>query len=135
MIFHSKPLEAPSLNAVFQRNVEILSLPASAKFQASTSNKLMLPSSHPRMTMVKVFPNPKVWKNSKESFAKMNKHNNLKHIIGIQMSKVQRIKIEKTTKEGRNRQGQSSDEKRHENNRLMSILCWDSSSTPDPPGT
>jgi hypothetical protein len=73
MIFHSKPLKAPSLNVVFQSNVEVLSLPASAKFQASTSNKLMLPSSHPGPTMVKVFPKPKVWKNSKESFAKMNK--------------------------------------------------------------
>jgi hypothetical protein len=102
MIFHSKPLEAPSLNTVFQRNVEILSHPASAKFQASTSNKLMLPSSHPGPTMVKVFLKPKVWKNSKESFAKMNKHDNLKDKIGIQMSEVWRVKIEKTVKEGRN---------------------------------
>jgi hypothetical protein len=83
MIFHRKPLEVPSLNVVFQRNVEILSFPASAKFQASTSNKLMLPSSHPGPTMVKVFPKPKVWKNSKESFTKVNKQSNLKHIIGI----------------------------------------------------
>jgi hypothetical protein len=51
------------------------------------------------------------------------------------MSEVQRIKIEKTTKEGRNWQGQSPDEKRHEDNRLMSILCRDSNSTLDPPGT
>jgi hypothetical protein len=102
MIFHSKPLEAPSLNVVFQRNVEILSLPTSAKFQASTSNKLMLPISHPGPTMVMVFPKPKVWKNSKESFVKMNKHSKLKHKIGIQMSEVQRVKIEKTAEERRN---------------------------------
>jgi hypothetical protein len=85
--------------------------------------------------MVKVFPKPKVWKNSKKSFAKMNKHGNLKHRIEIQMSEVQRIKFENTSKEGRNWQGQSPDEKRHEDNRLMSILCWDSSFAPDPPGT
>jgi hypothetical protein len=83
MILHSKPLEAPSLNVVFQRNVEILSFTASAKFQASTSNKLMLPSSHPGPAMVKILPKPKVWKNSKESFTKMNKHSKLKHRIGI----------------------------------------------------
>jgi hypothetical protein len=41
-----------------------------------------------------------VWKNSKENFAKMDKHNNLKHIIGIQMRKIQRVKIKKTTKKG-----------------------------------
>jgi hypothetical protein len=52
--------------------------------------------------MVKVFPKPKVWKNSKESFVKMNKHSKLKHKIGIQMSEVQRVKIEKTAEERRN---------------------------------
>jgi hypothetical protein len=85
--------------------------------------------------MVKIFPKPKVWKNSKKRFAKMNKHDNLKHKIGIQMSKVLRIKNNKTTKEGRNWQGQSPDEKRHEDNRLVSILYWDNSSAPDSPGT
>jgi hypothetical protein len=65
----------------------------------------------------------------------MNKHDNLKHIIGIQMSEVQRIKIEKSAKQGRNWQGQSSDEKRHDDNRLVSILCRDSNSALDLPGT
>jgi hypothetical protein len=32
MIFHSKPIEAPSLDTVFQGNVKILSFPASAEF-------------------------------------------------------------------------------------------------------
>jgi hypothetical protein len=100
MILHSEPLEAPSLNNIFQRNVMILGLPVSAKFQASASNKLMLPSSHPGPAMVKIIPKPKVWKNSKESFAKVNKRSNLKHGVGIQMRKVQRVKIEETTKKG-----------------------------------
>jgi hypothetical protein len=95
----------------------------------------MLPSSHPGPTMIKVFPKPKVWKNSKESFVKMNKHDNLKHKIGIQMSEVQTVKNEKTTKEGRNWQGQPPDEKRHEDNRLVSILRRDGNSTPDRLGT
>jgi hypothetical protein len=94
-----------------------------------------MPSRHPRPTMVKVLPKPKVWKNSKECFPKVNKHNNLKHKIRIQMRKVQRVKIEKAAKEGRNWQGQSSDEKGHEDNRLVGILHRDSNSTPDPLGT
>ena len=83
MILHGEPFEAPSLNTIFQRNVKIFSLPASAKFQTSTSNKLMLPSGHPGPAMVKVLPKPKVSKNSKESFIKVDKHSNLKHRIGI----------------------------------------------------
>jgi hypothetical protein len=55
--------------------------------------------------MVKVLPKPKVWKNSMEGFAEVNKHNNLEHKIGIYMGEVQRIKNEKVTKEGRNWQG------------------------------
>jgi hypothetical protein len=106
-----------------------------AKFQTGTSNKLMLPSGHPGPTMVKVFPKPKVWKNSKESFAEVYKHSDLKHIIGIQICKIQRIIIKKVMKEGRNWQGQSSDEKRHENNRLVGILRRDGNSPPDPLGT
>ena len=94
MILHSKPFEAPSLNAIFQRNVKIFSLPASAKFQTSASNKPMLPSSHPGPAK------PKVWKNSKESFTKVDKHSDFKHIIWIQMRKIQRVKIKKTTKKG-----------------------------------
>jgi hypothetical protein len=99
MILHSEPLEA-SLNAIFQRNVKIFILPASVKFQTSASNKLMLPSIHLGSVMLKVLPKPKVWKNSKESFAKVDKHSNLKHKIGIQMLKVRIVKIKKTTKKG-----------------------------------
>jgi hypothetical protein len=135
MLLHSEPLEAPSLNATFQRNAKIFSLPASVKFQTSASNKMMLSSIHLGLAMVKELPKPKVWKNSKESFAKVDKHNNLKHRIGIQMRKVRRVKIEKTMKKGRNWQGQSLDEKRHENNRHVGILRRDSNSLPDPLGT
>jgi hypothetical protein len=73
MVLHGKPLEAPSLNTVLQRDIKILNFPTSEKFQASTANKLMLSSSHPGPTMVEVLPKPKMRKNSKEIFAKMNK--------------------------------------------------------------
>ena len=83
MVLYGKPLEAPSLNTVLQRDVKILNFPASAKFQASTANKLMLSSNHPELTMVEVLPKPKMRKNSKESFAEVNKHGNLKNRIGV----------------------------------------------------
>jgi hypothetical protein len=83
VVFHGKPLEAPSFNVVLQRDVKILNFPASAKFQAGTADKLVLSSSHPRPIVVEVLPKPKMRKNSKESFAKMNKHNNLKYRFGI----------------------------------------------------
>jgi hypothetical protein len=83
VVFHGKLLEAPSLNTVLQRDVKILNFPTSAKFQAGTANKMMLSSSHPRPTVVVVLPKPKVRKNPKESLAKMNIYNNLKHKIGI----------------------------------------------------
>jgi hypothetical protein len=44
-----------------------------------TANKLMLSSSHLGPTMVEVLTKPKMRKNSKESFTKMNTHNNLKN--------------------------------------------------------
>jgi hypothetical protein len=100
MIFHSKPLKASSLNTVFQGNVEILSFPASTKFQASTSNKLMLPSSNPKPTMVKVLPKPKVW-NSKEKLCKDEQTQQFQ-AHNWDLGEVQRVKIKKTVKEERN---------------------------------
>ena len=83
MVLHGKPLKAPSLNVVFQRNVEVLSLPASAKFQASTSNKLMLPSSHAGPTMIKVPPESEMGKNHKKSLAQVYENDNLENGVGI----------------------------------------------------
>jgi hypothetical protein len=83
MVLHGKPLKAPSLNTILQRDIKILNFPASTKFHASTANKLMLSSSHPKPTVVEVLPKPKMRKNSKESLTKMNKHDNLKNRIGV----------------------------------------------------
>jgi hypothetical protein len=83
VVLHGKPLEAPSLNTVLQRDIKILNLPTLAKFHTSTTNKLMLSSSHPRPTVVEVLPKPKMGKNSKESFAEVNEHDNLKNRIRV----------------------------------------------------
>jgi hypothetical protein len=69
VVLHGKPLEALSLNVVIQRDIGILNLPTLAKFHASTTNKVMLSSSHPGPTVIEVLPKPKMRKNSKESFA------------------------------------------------------------------
>jgi hypothetical protein len=83
VVLHGKPLKAPSLNTVLQRDIKIFDLPASAKFQASTTSKLMLSSSHPGPTVVEIPPKPKMRKNSKESFIEVNKHNNFKNRIRV----------------------------------------------------
>jgi hypothetical protein len=83
VVLHGKPLKAPSLNTILHRDIKIFDLPASVKFQASTANKLMLTSSHPRPIVVEIVPKPKMRKNSKESFAEVNKHGNLKNRIGV----------------------------------------------------
>jgi hypothetical protein len=83
VVLHGKPLEAPSFNAYLERDIEILNLPTSAEFQASTTNKLMLSSSHPGPTVVEELPKPKMRKNSKESLVEVNKHGNLKNRIGV----------------------------------------------------
>jgi hypothetical protein len=83
VVLHGKPLKAPSLDIVLQRDIKIFKLPASAKLQASTANNLMLSSSHPRPIVVEILPKPKMRKNSKESFAEVNKNNNLKNRIRV----------------------------------------------------
>jgi hypothetical protein len=49
--------------------------------------------------------------------------------------KIQSIKIEKAAEKGRSEQGQSSNEKWHEDDSYMGILHRNGSPTPDSPGT
>jgi hypothetical protein len=49
--------------------------------------------------------------------------------------KIQSIKIEKATEERRSWQGQSSDEKWHEDDSFVGVLCRNSNLAPDSPGT
>jgi hypothetical protein len=83
VVLHGKPLKAPPLNAILQRDIKVFDFPAPTKLQASTTNKLMLSSSHPGPTVVEIFPKPEMSKNSKESLAEVNKHDNLKNRIGV----------------------------------------------------
>jgi hypothetical protein len=52
----------------------------------SHPHKLVLSLGHPRPTVIQVFPQAKMWQNTKVGFTQMNKNGNLKNRIGIQMS-------------------------------------------------
>jgi hypothetical protein len=83
VVLHGKPLKAPSFNVVLQGDIKILYFPAPTKLQAGTTNKLMLSSGHPGLTVVEVFPKPEMRKDSKESFAEVHKNGNLKNTIVV----------------------------------------------------
>jgi hypothetical protein len=133
MIFHNKPLQAPSFNAILEWDVEVFCFPPTAHLQTCTTHELVLPPSHPGPTMIQVFPQTKVRKNPKVGFAPMNKNRNLQNRVGIQMSQIQMVKVKETAKEGRNRKSKAADKKRDVNNGLVGILYRDSNPTIDPP--
>lgn len=54
--------------------------------------------------------------NPQEGLIEMDENNDLKHEIRIQMSQVEIIEIEETTKEGRNQQTQSLGQEGNKNN-------------------
>jgi hypothetical protein len=133
MIFHNEPLQASSFNAILEWDIKVFCFPPTAHLQTRTTHKLVLPPSHPGPTMIQVFPQTKVRKNSKVGFAQMNKNRNLQNRVGIQMSQIQMVKVKETTKKGRNRKSKAVDNKRDVNNGLVGILCRDSNPTTDPP--
>jgi hypothetical protein len=46
----------------------------------------VLSPGHPRPTVIQVFPQAKMWQNTKVGFTQMNKNGNLQNRIGIHMS-------------------------------------------------
>jgi hypothetical protein len=65
MILHGEPFKAPPLDAIIQRNVEILSLPTLTKFKASAANHLMMPPAILGLQWYKYLHNPKcglIWR-------------------------------------------------------------------------
>jgi hypothetical protein len=95
----------------------------------------MLPPSHPRATVIQVFPQTKVRKNSKVGLAQVNKDRNLQNRVGIQVSQIHMVKVKETAKEGGNGKGKTTNKKRNVNNGLMGILFRDSNPTANPPRT
>jgi hypothetical protein len=51
------------------------------------------------------------------------------------VGKIQRIKVKKAAEERRSWKGQSSDEKWHEDNNFMGVLCRNGNPAPDSLGT
>jgi hypothetical protein len=56
VVLHDKPLQASSFDVVLEWDVELVGLPPTAHLQTRTPHKLVLPSSHPRPTVVQVLP-------------------------------------------------------------------------------
>jgi hypothetical protein len=83
VVFHGKPLEAPSFNVVLKGDVKVLYFPPPTKLQTGTTDKLMLSSGHTGPTVVKISSKPKVGKNPKERLAKVHKNSNLKNRVGV----------------------------------------------------
>jgi hypothetical protein len=59
VILHSKPLKAPPLDAILQRNIKILGFPTPTKFKAGTTDQLMLPLAIPVLQWYMYFHNSK----------------------------------------------------------------------------
>ena len=68
VVLNNKPLQAPSLNSVLERDFKIISLPPTAHLQTSAPNQLMLPLGHSRATVIKILPQSKMWQDAKKSF-------------------------------------------------------------------
>jgi hypothetical protein len=69
MILHDEPFQAPSLDDVLEWDVEVVGLPPTAHLQARAPHQLVLPSGHPRPTVVQILPKAKVGQNTKKGFA------------------------------------------------------------------
>jgi hypothetical protein len=69
MILYDEPFQAPSLDAVLEGDVEVISLPFAAHLQARAPHQLVMPPDHPRPTVVQILPKAKVGQNSKKGFA------------------------------------------------------------------
>jgi hypothetical protein len=65
----------------------------------------------------------------------MNKDRDLQNGIGIQMGQIQAIEIKETAEKRRNGKSKAAEEKRNVDDGLVSVLCWKSDPTADPPGT
>jgi hypothetical protein len=85
VILYNKPFQAPSFDVVLEWDVEVLCIPPTVHLQTRTTHELVLPPSHPRPTVIQVFPQAKMWQNTKVGFTQMNKNKNLQNRIGIQM--------------------------------------------------
>jgi hypothetical protein len=59
VILHVEPLEAPSLDAVLEGNVNVFHFPPTAKFQTCATDELMLSSSHAGRQWSRYLQSPK----------------------------------------------------------------------------
>jgi hypothetical protein len=77
VVLHNEPLDTPPLNVVLEGNVEVLCFPPATKHQTCAANELVLSPSHPKPTMIKVFPETEMGENLEKGLAQMYKNGNL----------------------------------------------------------
>jgi hypothetical protein len=135
VVLNNKPLQAPSLNTILERDFKIISLPPTAHLQTSAPNQLMLPPGHSRATVIQILPQSKMRQDAKISFAQVNVNGNLQNRIGIQMGQVKTIEIKEAAEKGRDGESETAEKKRNVNHGFMGILCRDSDPMTNPPRT
>jgi hypothetical protein len=59
MILNDEPFQAPSLDAVLEGDVEVISLPSAAHLQAHAPHQLVLPPAIPGRQWYRYFQRPK----------------------------------------------------------------------------
>jgi hypothetical protein len=59
MILHDEPFQAPSLDAVLEWDVEVISLPSTTHLQARAPHQLVLPLAIPGRQWYRYFQRPK----------------------------------------------------------------------------
>jgi hypothetical protein len=133
VVLHNKPLKAPPLDVVLERNVKILCFPPLAKLQTCIANKLVLSPSHPGPIMIKIFLETEVGENPEKGLARMYENGNLHNGIRVQMRQVQLVEIKETTKKGGDGKSKPTNKKRNVNDRFMGILCRNGDAAANPP--
>jgi hypothetical protein len=133
VVLHNEPLKAPPLDVVLERNAEVLCFPPPAKLQTCAANKLVLSPSHPRPTMIKVFPETEMGENPEKGLTQMYEDGNLQNGIRVQMHQVQFVEIKETTEKGGDGTSKTTNKKRNVNDRFMGILCRNGDAAANPP--
>jgi hypothetical protein len=133
VVLHNEPLKAPPLDTVLERNVKILCFPPPAKLQTCAANKLVLSPSHPRPTMIKIFPETEMGEYPEKGLTQMYENGNLHNGIRVQKRQVHLVEIKETAEKGRDRKSKSTNEKRNINDRFMGILRRNGDTAANPP--
>jgi hypothetical protein len=104
-----------------------------AKLKTCAANKLVLSSSHPGSTMIKIFLETEAGENPEKGLAQMYENGNLQNGIRVQMHQVQLVEIKETAEKGGDGKSKTTNKKRNVNDRFMGILYRNGDAAANPP--